>query len=88
MGELCTGHGRSWPRQGTREGAGSSIRGMNGMRRARLLQAMREVDGVARVERLRERGVSRYDLETAVAERIIHRVRVGGWRCPMLIRFG
>ena len=49
---------------------GSSIGGMNGMRRARLLQAMREVDGVARVERLRDRGVSRYDLETAVAERV------------------
>ncbi len=41
---------------GNEGGAGSSIRGMNGMRRARLLQAMREVDGVARVERLRERG--------------------------------
>lgn len=61
---------------------GSSIEDMDGTRRTRLLRAMREVDGVARVERLRERGVSRYDLETAVVERMIRRVRVGWVALP------
>lgn len=46
-------------------------------RLGRLLAAVDEVKGVARTQMLRERGVSRYDLETAIGEGHITRVRVG-----------
>lgn len=73
------GKARAGPK---RDAAGAQHEGMDEMRRARLLQAMREVDGVARVARLGERCVSRYDIETAVAERMISRVRVGWVALP------
>lgn len=57
-------------------------RGMRETRQTRLLRAVQEVGGVARVERLRERGVSRHDLETALAEGIIRRLRVGWVALP------
>lgn len=51
-------------------------------RRERLVQAVREVGGVARVERLWDRGVSRYDIEMAVREGWLRRVRVGWVALP------
>lgn len=43
---------------------------------------MHEVKGVSRVEHLRERGVSRYDVDTALADGVLTRVRVGWVALP------
>lgn len=55
---------------------------MQELRRKRLLIAMNDVKGVARVERLLERGISRYDIDTALAEGLVERVRVGWVALP------
>ncbi|MEV7611156.1 DUF559 domain-containing protein [Microbacterium sp. NPDC089320] len=43
---------------------------------------MGDANGIARVERLHDRGVSRYDIDTALVEGVIERVRVGWVALP------
>ncbi|MFT4259440.1 endonuclease domain-containing protein [Microbacterium sp.] len=55
---------------------------MQARRWTRLLRAMNRTSGVARVERLLDEGVSRYDIDTALKERLVVRVRQGWVALP------
>lgn len=55
---------------------------MRTARKDRLVTTLLETKSVGRVERLRDAGVSRYDLDTALAEGLIERVRTGWVALP------
>ncbi|HWV50615.1 MAG TPA: DUF559 domain-containing protein [Microbacterium sp.] len=57
-------------------------RGMQEQRRARLVRAMVQVGGVARVARLRDARISRYDIDVALREGVLTRARQGWVALP------